>query len=254
MQLPISNRKGIPFFYPKSDIEFQRDDYELYHEMVVRQSALHLADPLWGGYPFQAIFDFTEKHYPNVTDIDIVELGCGVGRWIATLAKRFPTSTCWGIDYSYQMLKQAHRFWVEEKAIVLDLKDRGLDQQTIKGESLTNLQFGLAKAEELPFVDSSQDLVVHSFLLDRLENLTKALEEMYRVLKPKGKLMVVSPLNFQKAAHWKMYFPPGQLSDILKEMGFVLLDWEESMMFEEPLDKRGNVIRWNCLGFVAEKR
>jgi hypothetical protein len=57
---PILDRKGIPFFHQKTALEFQQDVYERYHEMVMRQSALHLADELWGAYPFQAVFDFVE--------------------------------------------------------------------------------------------------------------------------------------------------------------------------------------------------
>ena len=105
----ISHRKGIPFFYQKTALEFKQDAYERYHEMVVRQSAVHLADKLWGGYPFQPVFDFAEKHYPKTTETNILEIGCGVGRWIASLAKRYPKATFWGIDYSYQITSVALR-------------------------------------------------------------------------------------------------------------------------------------------------
>ncbi|MFK8104641.1 MAG: methyltransferase domain-containing protein [Saprospiraceae bacterium] len=253
MQPFTYHRKGIPFFYQKTAFEFQQDIYERYHEMVVRQSALHLADQSWGSYPFQPIFDFAEKHYPKTTEINILEIGCGVGRWIATLAKDYPLSNCWGIDYSYQMLKRANEFWVDGQAVLIDLRNKGLDQQSQKGEQLDNLKFGLAKAEKLPFAENSQQLVVSSFLLDRLEDPMKALEEMYRVLRPTGKLIVISPLNFKKAEHWKTYSPPSKLSTILKGIGFEILDWKEAIIVKEPLDGRGNLVRWKCLGFVVEK-
>ncbi|MGK0388547.1 MAG: ubiquinone/menaquinone biosynthesis C-methylase UbiE [Maribacter sp.] len=250
----ISNRKGIPFFHQKTALEFQQDVYERYQEMVVRQSALHLVDNLWGRYPFQPVFDFAEKHYPKATEINVLEIGCGVGRWMGTLAKRYPKSIFWGIDYSYQMLKRANEFWVQGKEISIDLIDKGLSQQSIKGEQFNHLKFGLAKAENLPFDKNSQDLVLNSFLIDRLENPIKGLEEMYRVLKPNGQLIVVTPLNFNKAEHWKMYYPPIQLSNILKEIGFEILDWKENIIVNEPLDAHGNVVRWKCLGFVVKKK
>lgn len=253
MQAFTYERKGIPFFHQKTELEFQQDIYESYDKMVVRQSALHLADPLWGRYPFQPIFDFAEKHYPKTSEINILEIGCGVGRWIATLAKQYPKSACWGIDYSYQMLKRANEYWVKGKEITIDLTDKGLSQQSQKGEQLHNLKFGLAKAEKLPFDENSQDIIVNSFLLDRLENPLKALKEMYRVLKPTGKLIAVSPLNFKKTEHWEMYYPPSQLLSILKEIGFDILEWNEDIIVDEPLDGRGNVVRWKCLGFVVEK-
>ena len=237
----------------KTALEFQKDVYERYDEMVVRQSALHLADGLWNKYPFQSVFDFAEKHYPKSTEINILEIGCSVGRWIAMLAKDYPKSNAYGIDYSYQMLKRANEFWVKGKEISIDLTGKGLSQQSIKGERLSNLKFGLAKAEELPFDENSQDLVLNSFLIDRLENPMKGLEEMYRVLKTNGKLIVVTPLNFNKSEHWKMYYPPIQLSNILKEIGFEVLDWNEDIMIHEPLDFHGNMVCWKCLAFVAKK-
>ncbi len=253
MQPIIYTRKGIPFFHQKTELEFQQDIYERYHEMVVRQSALHTADELWGRYPFQPIFDFAEKHYPKAPGINILEIGCGVGRWIATMAIIYPLSTCWGIDYSYQMLKHANEFWVERQEISIDLTDKGLDQQSLKGEQLSNLKFGLAKAEKLPFEENSQELILSSFLLDRLENPLSGLKEMYRVLKPTGKLIVAFPQNFKKAEHWKMYYPAIRLSNILKEIGFKILDWEEDIIINEPLDVHGNMVSWKCLGFVIEK-
>ena len=256
MKPAITSRKGIPFFYEKTTLEFQQDVYERYNEMVVRQSALHLADILWENYPFQPVFNFAEKHYPKekTTGISILEIGCSVGRWIGTLAKKYPNTTTWGIDYSYQMLKRANEFWVKGKEITIDLTSKGLQQQSIKGEEINNLKFGLAKAENLPFDDNSQDLILNSFLIDRLENPMKGLEEMYRVLKPNGKLIVITPLNFKKTEHWKTFYPPIRLFNILKEIGFDLLEWKENIMINEPLDFHGNAVNWKCLAFVTTKK
>jgi SAM-dependent methyltransferase len=253
MLTPLYNRRDIPFFYDKSDHEFRQDDYERYHEMVVRQSALHLADLFWERYPFQPVFDFGEKYYPKEQEINILEVGCGVGRWIAGLAQRYPISNCWGIDYSYQMLKRANEFWLAGQEISIDLKDRGLDQILLKSETLHNLKFGLAKAEKLPHENNSQQLVVSSFLLDRVDNPMQCLKEMYRVLVPSGQLILISPLNFKIADHWTRYYPPSKLSDILSDIGFDILDWQEDMIVHEPLDAHGNSITWQCLAFVVRK-
>ena len=126
MKSAITHRRGIPFFYKKTALEFQQDVYERYDEMVVRQSALHLVDELWTSYPFQPVFDFAEKHYPEAAEINILDIGCSVGRWIATLAKRYPKANAWGIDYSYQMLKRANEFWVQGKEISIDLLRQSL--------------------------------------------------------------------------------------------------------------------------------
>ncbi len=254
MKTPISYRKEIPFFCTKTAKDFQKDVYESYNNMVIRQSALHLVDELWNKYPMQGVLDFAMEHYPNQSAPNITEIGCGVGRWIATLAQIYPKAVCWGIDYSYQMLKRANEFWVLGKDIPLDLSNKGFAQPLrLKGHQLTNLNFGLAKAADLPFVTCSQDLVVNSFLLDRLNNPSEGLAEMYRILRPNGKLIVVTPLNFTRAMHWETLYPPNRLHNVLTQIGFHILDWKEELMVEEPLDFRGNKIIWKCLGFVVSK-
>ncbi|MFK7907978.1 MAG: class I SAM-dependent methyltransferase [Chitinophagales bacterium] len=255
MKPPISYRREIPLFYEKTEAEYRKDPYERYDESVVKQSVLHLADEVWGEYPVQAVFDFAESHCLNLSGQNILELGCGVGRWIGTLAQRYPEANCWGIDYSYQMLRRAREFWMEGKEILMDLTRRGFAEcLNVRGHQLPNLQLGLAKAENLPFANDSQNLVLNSFLLDRLENPIQGLSEMHRVLKPNGKLVLISPLNFYKAAHWEAFYPPVKLSFLLAKIGFDILDWQENIIIQEPLDFHGNAVTWKCLGIVAVKR
>jgi ubiquinone/menaquinone biosynthesis C-methylase UbiE len=184
VKAPESYRRDIPFFIQKSRTEFQKDAYERYDDMVLRQAALHYVDQLWGGYPMQAILDFAADYYDDNEVQWIVEVGCGVGRWIAELASRFPRSSCWGIDYSYQMLRQANDFWVIGRDLVIDLSHKGF-QNPINAQSSTlkNLHFGLAKASELPFEDNSQDLVINSFVFDRLADPIESIHEFFRVFK-----------------------------------------------------------------------
>ncbi|MEO1436657.1 MAG: methyltransferase domain-containing protein [Bacteroidota bacterium] len=254
MQAPLSYRNGIPFFYDKSELEFRLDVYERYDEMVVRQSALHLADELWGGYPFREILDFTQGHYPEVPQT-ILELGCGVGRWIGTLAQQFPNAACWGVDFSYQMLKRAREHWVLGKTSTLDWTNKGFPTAVhCPGHQVSNLQFGLAKAEHLPFDEASQDLIVQSFLLDRVDHPAEAIKEAKRLLSSAGRLILISPLNFQQAAHWKSFYPPEKLKTHLKRIGFELLEWQTELELSEPLDARGNVVQWKGLGLVAKHK
>ena len=255
MKPPISYRKGIPFFYKKSETDYQKDPYEKYYEMVVKHLALHLADDLWGQYPMQPVIDFGETFYSIYEKPNILEIGCGVGRWIGNLAQRFPNAQCWGIDFSYQMLKQAELFWMKGEAITIDLARKGfVEKISLEGHELNNLQFGLAKAESLPFNNESQDLVLSSFLLDRLEEPTDGLMEMHRVLKRAGTLIAVTPLNFYQAKHWRTYFPPVKLTFILNQIGFEILDWQEGIIIHEPMDAQGNAVNWNCIGFIAKKK
>jgi len=249
---PLHYRKEIPFFYNKSEKEFQQDPYERFDPMVLRQSALHLADELWGGYPFDKISKFLEGIHLGAAN-DIVEIGCGVGRWISDVAKKYPNAQYWGIDYSYQMLKRAREIWIQGDEIQLDLSRYGFSSMyKIQHKPLGNLQFGLAKAEALPFDDASQDVVLSSFLLDRLEDPGEGIREIRRVLRPGGRMVLVSPLNFSQGKHWEQYYPPIKIFKMLIGLGFKILDWEEKMVLEEPLDCHGNMVQWQCIGMIVQ--
>jgi len=253
MRTPLLHRKSIPFFYDKSPIEFQKDRYERYDPMVIRQTALHLADKLWEQYPLQTVLNFAQPYLPSNPET-ITELGCSVGRWIATLAQQYPEADCWGLDFSYQLLKQAQDFWVAQKNIVLDSSRLGFSgRRTLVGLALNNVDFGLTKAADLPFSDNTQDLVVHSFLLDRVADPAAALREHFRVLSPGGTLIFVTPLNFQEAKLWEDYYPAIKIHQLMTRLGFTILDWREDLEITEPLDARGNAVVWKTIGVVAQK-
>lgn len=254
MKKPIKQRRGIPFFYDKSESEFSRDTYERYDPMVIRQSALHFGDELWGGYPMQAVLDFSNENWPTHPVNNIVELGCGVGRWIGEIAEANPHFQCWGIDYSYQLLRRAEEVWVKEGPISVDLSRYGLSHDhIIQGRSCKNVDFGLAKAEYLPFDDESMDVVMSSFLFDRLDDPLKGLREMIRILKPSGRILMITPLNFTCSNHWHQFYPPIKIHSTLKELGLNILDWTEDLATTEPLDIRGNKVVWKSLGVVCVK-
>jgi ubiquinone/menaquinone biosynthesis C-methylase UbiE len=254
MQSPVRIRRDIPFFYDKSEAEFRADIYERYEDAVVRQSILHLADDVWKGYPFQIILDWLNENLPAQSNMQIADIGCSVGRLIGEIAEGFPDSQCHGLDYSYQMLRQAQDFWVNGKNLDLDLTKRGFESIRVKGKTLPNLHFGLAKAEILPFEDASLDVIFNSFLLDRVDNPLQTLNEMHRVLKKGGLLFSISPFNFQKAEDWNACYPFSKLKVQMQNIGFQMNRREETFVVKEYLDVGRNAVEWKCTAFSAQKK
>jgi SAM-dependent methyltransferase len=71
---------------------------------------------------------------------------------------------------------------------------------------LVNLNIGpfpnvdiVADAHELPYADKSVDAIYCEAVLEHLENPVKAVEEMFRILKPGGKIIAITP--FLQAFH-----------------------------------------------------
>ncbi len=253
---PLYHRHGIPFYHDKSEAEFRRDPYERYESMVLRQSFLHYGEIPGQPYPFQAILDqlagikfFPEQHQPV-----IAEIGCGLARIIGHLAANHPQSQCYGIDYSYQMLRWAQQHWREGKTLELDWSERGFPKQQISGLQLDNLHLALARAEALPFPDESVKLLFSSFLFDRVDDPAAALSEMHRVLQPGGTLFLFTPLNFQRADLWQQWGQEGQIALHLDQLG-LRPNWTSTtkLAIQEPLDASGNYLNWNCRYFRATK-
>ena len=253
MQPPLRHRNGIPFFHDKTESDFKEDVYERYDEMVTKQTALHLADDLWNGYPMQNTLDFITGHIGLPGAGNVVELGCSVGRLIGTIAEAHPATNCWAIDYSYQLLKRTKEYWIDGRTIHLDASIKGARKILLQGKVLKNLRLGLAKAEALPFDSESQDIVLSSFLFDRLNDPGMGLEEMARILRPGGQMIMISPLNYTKSKHWEAYYPTEKIKTHLIDVGFCISTWEENHMIIEPLDIHGNVVLWKCLAVVCGK-
>ena len=95
----------------------------------------------------------------------VLDVGCGEGRLCRLLAKE--NLVCTGIDPTAALLARAQQL-----------------------DSESNYVEG--RAEELPFDDSSFDLVVSYLSLIDIENYRRGIAEMCRVLKPGGAVMVVN--------------------------------------------------------------
>jgi ubiquinone/menaquinone biosynthesis C-methylase UbiE len=63
---------------------------------------------------------------------------------------------------------------------------------------IDNVKLIPCSAEQLPFEDSSMDMVFSSHVLEHIPNQKKALEEIYRVLKPGGLHVCIVPVRFEK--------------------------------------------------------
>lgn len=79
-------------------------------------------------------------------------------------------------------------------------KDRLIDQGRFD-----NIEFVLADAQALPFVNSDFDCVTIAFGLRNITDQPKALNEMYRVLKPGGKIVILEFSQIKTPLLEKLY-------------------------------------------------
>jgi ubiquinone/menaquinone biosynthesis C-methylase UbiE len=109
-----------------------------------------------------------KKHGPVGT---VVDIGCGPGYLLQVVAKELPNSSLVGVDISDEMVKTAKANF---KAI----------------NPNKEVEFKQGSTEHLPFRDSTQDFVISTFSLHHWNEPRSAFNEIYRVLKPGGQMLV----------------------------------------------------------------
>jgi cytosine/adenosine deaminase-related metal-dependent hydrolase/SAM-dependent methyltransferase len=145
---------------------------------------------------------------PPVTQIDVVDLGCGTGRWLTRLAARKARSLV-GVDFSPEMLEFADRK-LGGKAKLL-----------------------LGDCEKLPLPEKSADLMLCSFVGSYVDHFHSFAKEVKRLLRPSGSVFFTD-LHPETAARfgWRRSFSfEGEQIDIAshsRPIGEVLSIFDES--------------------------
>ena len=126
------------------------------------------------------------KHLPAATELSILDLGCGTGRFTAPLASRFSARVI-GLDRAAKMLAVATQTLGDSGAVLV----RGA-------------------AEALPFSRGSFDVVFLSMILHHIRSSPTALAEVWRVIKPGGKLLIrTTSIETMSSYLWASFFPEG---------------------------------------------
>ena len=112
--------------------------------------------------------EFIYNNIPKKSNIKVLEAGCGTGRILIPLAKK--GINCYGIDPSSNMLA------------ILEKKKNDLNIELKKGD-----------IEKIPYPGNTFDIVFTMHVLMHMTSHKKAIKEMYRVLKPGGKLIADFP-------------------------------------------------------------
>src|SRR5664279_316683 len=128
---------------------------------------------------------FLSPILPPLGELDIVDVGCGTGRWLRRMASQSPRSLS-GVDPSPEMLERAQDK-VKHKASLL-----------------------LGDATSLPMANQSGDIIIASFVASYVANIENFAAEVKRVARP-GCQVFISDLHPDTvvACKWKRSFRAG---------------------------------------------
>jgi len=121
---------------------------------------------------------------------EILDVATGTADVAIEIAGKLPESKITGIDISNKMLEMGRKK-IEKKNLSKNIK-------LLYGDS-----------EDMGFEDDQFDAITVAFGVRNFENLAKGLEEMYRVLKPGGKVVILEfskPRVFPLKQLFNLYF------------------------------------------------
>ena len=114
--------------------------------------------------------------------MSVLEVGCGPGFYARRLARRYPALRVLGVDRSSRLLA-----WARSRA---------------SSDELANCRFQQGDVECISACVEAVDAVISSRLLLIVDNRCTVMSEIFRVLKPGGRLFLVEP-----TAKLKTQFP-----------------------------------------------
>jgi cytosine/adenosine deaminase-related metal-dependent hydrolase/ubiquinone/menaquinone biosynthesis C-methylase UbiE len=115
----------------------------------------------------------------HLRDKDVLDVGCGTGRWLDQLHQHQPHSLT-GIDYSSEMVARARRKLAQRADIAV------------------------SNATSLPVASQSQDVILASFVASYVPDMDVLARELRRVCRTTGRIYI-SDVHPETAAacHWK---------------------------------------------------
>lgn len=147
----------------------------------------------------------------------VLDVGCGEGIFLARVAKTYGADGT-GVDISKRSIATAKSL-------------------RLRSGQARQLRFQVADATQLPFKNERFDHVLSFDLLEHIQNQSKVLSEMVRVLRPKGSLLIYT-INKNQRYTWnfwldklgvdvykrvahnpKLFLDPGQVKKELERMG-----------------------------------
>jgi cytosine/adenosine deaminase-related metal-dependent hydrolase/ubiquinone/menaquinone biosynthesis C-methylase UbiE len=135
---------------------------------------------------------FLSRLLPDISGLDVLDAGCGTGRWLQLLASRRPASLV-GVDTSPEMLQHA----------------------SAKLGANATLRMGSCAA--LPGQNATADLILASFVLSYMDGVDTFARELHRVARPGANIFLTDMHpDTAHSLNWKRSFKANDVEEHLQ--------------------------------------
>jgi len=134
---------------------------------------------------------YSQEEMDAVPEGSNLGLGCGNPTALASL-KEGEIVLDLGSGPGFDCFLAAKKVGKKGKVIGVDMTPEMLDKARINAKKgkYTNVEFRLGEIENLPVADNSVDVIISNCVINLAPNKKRVFEEAFRVLAPKGRLMV----------------------------------------------------------------
>ena len=158
---------------------------------------------------YENLLKLVMEETPNT----MLDLGCGTGYLIKEIKKQLDCKAC-GLDISEEMLKEAKK-------------------------NISDCDYKLGDSENIPWEDNSFDLVLCSASFHHYPHPEKVLDEIKRVLKTNGVLILGDPtmpivlrqifnlfIKYSESGDYRIY-DKNEMNELLNMSGFKLIEYKK---------------------------
>ncbi len=163
----------------------------------------------------------------GVRNPKVLDIATGTGNVAIAIAQKYSSYSITGLDISSEMLKIAEK----------------------KSKGMKRIRYMLGDVESINMPSNSFDIVISAFSLSTFADLPKALEEMHRVLKPGGKIILLDMFKITDATLKRLMKIYYSLSVIPALDSHVRSDVEKYIQKRFEVDKKSVIRMLQITGF-----